>query len=155
MSFIHNEIWSHLIKNIMNSHIKKLARFICPLKSLKTRSNKKKTKVVIWGPLVAWAHMPGILCIPPNGAPEYIYNEKYRPTKHRTSCDVTIADAHIAISMLKRYIVQPYWAPKNDLVTLRQEAHKMELNWEQPWRWTNSDNPDFSLQWAVRGLPSG
>ncbi len=53
----------------MNSHIKKLARFICPLKSLKRRSNKKKTKVVIWGPLVAWAHMPGILCIPPNGAP--------------------------------------------------------------------------------------
>ncbi len=37
----------------------------------------------------------------------YIYNEKYRPTKHRTSCDVTIADVHIAIAMLKRYIVQP------------------------------------------------
>ncbi len=36
-----------------------------------------------------------------------VYNEKYRPTKHRTSCDVTIADAHIAISMLNRYIVQP------------------------------------------------
>ncbi len=36
-----------------------------------------------------------------------VYNEKYRLTKHRTSCDVTIADAHIAISMLKRYIVQP------------------------------------------------
>ncbi len=40
---------------------------------------------------------------------QYIYNEKYRPTKHCTSCDVTIADAHIAISMLKRYIVQPYF----------------------------------------------
>ncbi len=29
-------------------------------------------------------------------------------SKHRTSCDVTIVDEHIAISMLKPYIVQPY-----------------------------------------------
>ncbi len=36
---------------------------------------------------------------------QYKYNDQYRPTKHRTSCDVTIADAHIAKLMLKRYIV--------------------------------------------------
>ncbi len=33
---------------------------------------------------------------------------QYNINKHRTSCDVTIVDAHIAISMLKRCIMQPY-----------------------------------------------
>ncbi len=36
---------------------------------------------------------------------QYKCNDQY---KIRTSCDVTIAEVHIAILMLKRYMVQPY-----------------------------------------------
>ncbi len=87
---------------------------------------------------------------------QYIYNEKYRPTKHRTSCDVTIADAHIAISMLKRYIVQPYFTLLIGAdVTTRGLWIKAYTVWERPLEAEITDTAcclfrDVILRWTER-----